>query len=209
MHYKKIKIKDTIVEFHNNWVGVETIIINGQIVSKKSSVWGAHHRFTLIEDGKEAKYVLTTKVGADFAVLLDLHRNGKTVEENIAVEHGGKPKWPSNKFKKEGIDKLNNYYVDDAIKELNKALEISADDPELYFYLACAYSVKEDLVEGFRNIYLAVKHNLYDKEEILDNDMLAFLRMNEAFEPFFASNYTAFDEQKLKEISKNTPDKEA
>ncbi len=43
MYYKKIKTEKNIIEFHNNWLGVETVIVNGQIVSKKTSLLGAHH----------------------------------------------------------------------------------------------------------------------------------------------------------------------
>ncbi len=32
---KKINIGETVFEFHNNWLGEETVIVDGQIVSKK------------------------------------------------------------------------------------------------------------------------------------------------------------------------------
>lgn len=80
MHYKKITLDNLIIEFHNNWLGQETVIVNGQIVSKKSSVWGAHHDFTLLENGHPANYILTTKVNASFEVFIDLRKNGKLVK---------------------------------------------------------------------------------------------------------------------------------
>ena len=193
MHYKKIKSGETIIEFHNNWLGEETIIINGQVVSKKSSIWGAHHHFSVIEEGHNVRYVLTTKLDMNMQVLLDLRRNGAMVQENIPVAYGGKPRKPKNVAKKKGIAELKEYDLDEAIKELSKAKDVDPDDPEIYFYLACAYSVKEDLAQAYAHIKLAVANKLQDTEMILNHDMLAFLRMHEGFEDFLNSNFTKFE----------------
>ena len=141
MQYQKLTSGNTIIEFHNNWLGEETVIINGQIVSKKSSFWGTHHRFNVMEDGHSVTYVLTTKVNGNMQVLLDLQRNGIMVQEDIHVMFGTMPKRPKNRPKKDGIVKLKEYDLNDAIDELNKGIDIDPDDPEIYFYLACAYSL--------------------------------------------------------------------
>ncbi|MEZ5042117.1 MAG: hypothetical protein R2828_19625 [Saprospiraceae bacterium] len=193
MQYQKITSGETIIEFHNNWMGEETVIINGQIVSKKSSVWGTHHHFTVIEKGHSVRYVLTTKVNSLMQVLLDLKRNGTIVHENIPVAYGTIPRKPENTAKKNGIAKLKAYELDEAIEALRLALDIDADDPEIYFYLACAYSVEERTLEGFESLKKAVEHKLQDTEIILNHDMLAFLRMHEAFETFLNSNFTTYD----------------
>lgn len=193
MHYQKIKSGATVIEFHNNWLGEETVIINGQVVSKKSSVWGTHHYFNVIEQGHNVRYVLTTKVNASMQVFLDLKRNGKVVEEDLPVLYGSKPRKPKNTAKREGISKLMEYELDEAIASLRLALDIDEDDPEIYFHMACAHSVQENTKEGFESLRLAVHHKLKNTEMILNHDMLAFLRMHDAFEGFFHSNFEKYD----------------
>ncbi|MFZ1456235.1 MAG: hypothetical protein WAT46_09365, partial [Saprospiraceae bacterium] len=61
MQYLKLKYEQTIIELHNNWLGEETVIVGGKIVSKKSSVVGINHHFSIHENGAKVNYVLTTK----------------------------------------------------------------------------------------------------------------------------------------------------
>lgn len=194
MQYQKIVSEDTTIEFHNNWLGEETVIVKGQIVSKKSSVWGIDHPFTVLEKGKEVKFVLTTKVDANMQVLLDLRRNKKLVVNDLPVKYGSLPK-SSNKAKQEGIQKLKAYQLKEALEDFQKALKENDEDPEIYFYLACAYSVLEQPLEGFESLAKAVEHNLQNTEMILNHDMLAFLRLHDAFEGFFESGFRKFDKK--------------
>lgn len=193
MHYQKITAGDIIIEFHNNWLGEETVIINGQVVSKKSSITGAHHPFTLLENGKEVKYVLTSKVDAALQVFLDLRRNQELIQENVPVKYGTGPKQPRNTFKQQGILYLKEYQMEKAAVTLKQAIEISPEDPEIFFHLACAYSVLEQTQEGFESLKKAVNLKLQNTESILNHDMLAFLRLHPAFEGFLQSNFTKFD----------------
>ena len=193
MQYKKIQHGEQIIEFHNNWLGEETVIVNGMVVSKKSSIWGTHHHFTLMEDGHPAKYILTTKVNAAMQVLLDLRRNGHLVQEDIVVNYGTMPKQPQNEAKLDGIKKLRQYDLAEAEAALLKALEFDVKDPEIYFHLACIYSVQEKTRQGFECLKNAVVNQLQDTEEILNHDLLAFLRMHPAFEEFLNSNFTIYD----------------
>jgi len=174
MHYKKIALERLIIEFHNNWLGKETVIVNGQIVSKKSSVWGTHHDFTLLEDGHPADYILTTKVNGAMQVFIDLRKNGKIIKENIPVMYGGEPMMPQNSFKQKGIQLVRSYDINEGIVALKKATKISPTDPEIYFHLACAYSIEEEVVEGFES-----------------------LRMDEEFEGFLSSNFTKYNKEKM------------
>ena len=197
MYYKKIKTDTITIEFHNNWLGEETVIVNGQIISKKSSVMGTHHDFTILENGHPVNYILTTKVNSNMQIFLDLRKNGKVIQEDIELKYGGKPKLPVNNFKIDGIAKLKNYDIEDGMLQLKKALEVSPEDPEIYFYLACGYSIKESVLEGFESLKMAVKYHLHDREAILNEDMLAYLRLNEEFENFLSSNFSEFDVKKL------------
>lgn len=197
MQYQKITLGDTIIEFHNNWLGEETVIINGQVMSKKSSIMGAHHPFTLLENGKEVNYVLTSKVDAGLQVFLDLRRDDVLVKENIPVSFGTKPKLPKNTIKQQGILELKSYQLQDAVNSLRQALRISPDDPEIYFHMACAHSVLEQTKEAFDCLKKAVSLKLHNSEAILNHDMLAYLRMHPAFEGFLQSNFTVYDEKLL------------
>jgi len=197
MYYKKIITNTITVEFHNNWLGEETVIVNRQIVSKKSSIMGTHHDFTILENGHQVNYILTTKVNENLQVFLDLRKNGKLIEEDIELKYGGMPKLPKNNFKTHGIAKLKDYYIEEGIIELKKALEVSPEDPEIYFYLACGYSIEEKTLKGFESLKMAVKYHLHDREAILNDDMLSYLRMNDEFENFLSTNFSEFDENKL------------
>ncbi|MFZ2900649.1 MAG: tetratricopeptide repeat protein [Saprospiraceae bacterium] len=193
MQYQKLNSGKTIIEFHNNWLGEETVIVNGQIVSKKYSILGIHHPFTVMEDGKKIRYVLISKLNG-IEVLLDLKRNGKTIHEDVPVRWGTSPQKPKNREKFDGIAKLNAYSLEEALELFEKALDIDPDDPEIHFHMACAYSVLEKPLEAFESLKLAVERGLSHTEAILNHDMLAFVRMNPAFEGFLDSNFTRYDE---------------
>jgi tetratricopeptide (TPR) repeat protein len=198
MQYQKIISKNTVIEFHNNWLGQETVIVNGQIVSKKSSMMGIHHNFTALEDGKQVRFVLTSKMDMNGSVLLDLRRNGKIAQKDIPVDFGFGPKETPNKAKQKGLTLLMNYDLEEALEEFKKALDVNPEDPEIYFHMACAYSVLEEPLEGFECLKKAVALRLPNNETILNHDMLAFLRMHEAFEGFLNSKFTKYDTKLLK-----------
>ncbi len=197
MQYQKLLVGDTIIEFHNNWLGEETVIVNGHLVSKKSSIWGTDHHFTLVEQGHHARYILTTKMNAGMQVLLDLRRNGELIQEDVIVKYGSRPMKPKNKAKKMGMAKLKEYELNEAIEEFKKALDFDVNDPDIYFHMACAYSILESPKDGFECIKTAVAKGLQDKEMILNHDMLAFLRIQDAFEDFLASGFINYDKNLL------------
>ncbi len=192
MQYQKITSGDILIEFHNNWLGEETVIANGHVVSKKSSVLGTHHYFTLMEGGHPNKYILTTKVNGAMQVLLDLRKNGILIAENVVVAYGTMPKAPVNTDKIKALEKLRQYDLSEALELFQKALEFDVKDPEIYFHMACIYSVQERTLEGFECLKKAVANQLQDQEMILNHDLLAFLRMNPAFEEFLNSNFTSY-----------------
>lgn len=197
MQYQKITSGDTTIEFHNNWLGEETVIVKGQVLSKKSSILGIDHQFSVLEKGKKVKFVLTTKLSTNGEVLLDLHRNGKLVINDLRVAYGFSPK-KTNKAKQEGIQKLKAYQLNEALDDFKKALKENDEDPEIYFHMACAYSVLEKPLEGFESLKKAVVNNLQDTEMILNHDMLAYLRLHDAFDGFFESGFMKYDKALLK-----------
>ncbi len=197
MYYKKLNLEGLIIEFHNNWLGEETIVVNGQTVSKKSSIMGTDHHFSVLENGSLARYVLTTKIDSSMAVYLDLCKNRNLILEDILVPMTSKSA-PLTHYKSTGLQKLKEYKIDEAIEDLNKALDKTPSDPELYFHLACAYSILERAKEGLDALQKAIEYNLNNRDMILSHDMLAYLRMHETFEAFYHSNYTVYDKNKIK-----------
>jgi len=189
MQYLKLKAGNTTIEFHNNWGGVETVIANGTQVTKLSSVMGAHHLFTIMEDGELVRYVLTSKVSPNMQVLIDLKRNGDFVHENVPLKLGSRP---INKYKKEGLKFLLKYDMKKALDSFTKAADIESKDPTIYFHMACAFSNLEDVEKGFFYLKKAVECNLPDHELILNHDMLAFLRMRSEFDAFIESGFTHY-----------------
>lgn len=193
MQYQKLTSGETIIEFHNNWQGEETVIVNGKIVSKKKSVWGTNHYFTVMEDGHQVRYILTTRVNDHMKIMLDLSKNGELIQDDIPVKYGSKPAEPHNKAKKDGLSKLNEYDLEEALQDFEKALKINPKDPDIYFHMACAYSILERTPEGFECLKNAVTYGLPDTEMILNHDMLAYLRMDPVFEDFLNSGFSKYE----------------
>lgn len=193
MHYIKLKSEGTIIEFHNNWLGEETVIVGGKMVSKKSSIMGANHFFTVVENGALVNYVLTSKVLDSFMnVGVDLIRNGQVIYANVPLSYGSKPKSPHEELKSKALAKLIAFEIPEALDLLKRAQQLEPDDYEIYFHLACAYSNLEDVENGYANLKLAVQHGMNDFEKILNHDMLAFLRLQDPFERFQESGFTEY-----------------
>lgn len=189
MQYQQLRVGNVVIEFHNNWLGVETVIVNGQVVSKKSSVWGIDHHFSLLEDGHNVTYVVTSKVTAEMTVMLDLRRNGELVHHNVKLNFnigGGAPK---NYAKTKGLKLLNEYDLEAALEQFQQALAKMPNDPEIYFHMACTFSIMENIEEAYDNIKKAIENNLTDREMIFNHDMLAFLRMHDGFQSFVDSGF--------------------
>jgi len=193
MQYAKVKSGNTLIELGNSWLGEESVYVGGQLVSKKSSFWGVHHHFTVLENGEEAKYVLSTKVGGSLQAYFDLRRNGVLIHEDVLIPMGYRPRKPRNLAKKKGLAYLSEYDLPHALEELKKALEIDPDDPEIYLGIACVYSVQEDADLAFEALRTAVDYQLPDPDRILDQDQLAFVRMHPAFPAFQESKYSRYE----------------
>ena len=97
------------------------------------------------------------------------------------------------KSKKQVVDAKFFLVLVDESEELHQALKIAPKDPEIYFHMACAYSVMENTEAGFEALQKAVEYGLPDTEMILNHDMLAFLRLQEAFEEVLNSGFTKYE----------------
>ncbi len=200
-----IVIDNKAIELHNNWLGVQSVVINKQIVSKKYAFAGTKHEFTLSEDGKDVPYCLTTKVSSKTHILranqivFDFIRDGEIIKENILINLVILQRKETNQHKVAGMKFLKEYEIKEAIRELDRALAIDGKDPHIYFYLACCYSVLEKTKDGFDNIKLAIENDLNDKELILNHELLAFIRMQDGFEVFMDANFSNYDSSSFEE----------
>lgn len=199
MSGKKINIGNNIIEIQNNWIGVQSILVNGKVVSKKFSFSGTNHYFSISEDSHEKKYTLTTKISSkkrplkSTQILIDLRCDGNIIKENLLIDFGTNQKKENNENKVAGIKLLKEYEIKNAIKTLKWGLDFDRNDPEIYFYLACCYSIEEKTKDAFECIKKAVENNLNDKEMILNHEMLAYIRIQDGFENFSNSNFTKYD----------------
>ena len=184
----RIVLENITIEVFNNWIGVQSILINNKVVSKKFSMTGCEHQFKLMESGRIANYILTTRTSSKTQilktnqVLIDLTRNGKKIQQNLLLNIGKTIEQSNNHSKAEGIKYLYEYEIDEAINSFKQGLVKDSSDGEIYFLLACCYSIEEDSIEGIRHLELAIKNNFLDIELILNHEMLAYVRMQEEFE---------------------------
>ena len=194
MYYARMTIDGNLIEFHNDVWGTERILVNRQEVSKKYSVFGTEHFFTIPGSDGIDRFVLKTSVSSGMMVMIDVMKNGvPVVVSQIATTSSG----TENKYKALGLKYLKQYKLSEAKEELEKAADVDAFDAEIPLYLACIYSLREDAPNGFRCIRKAVERKLSDQSVIESMDKLAYLRIHPAFEDFKASGYkeVIFDEE--------------
>ena len=196
MGLRKIKTKYSLIEFHNDWKGVETVYANHQVVAKKFVFTGADHKFKIYEKGIAQDYTLTSKLGVFGQKVIDLRRNGELLKKNLWVIFGTKNIEPNN-FKINGIKELNEYDTEEALELLTKGLAFDKRDPEIYFHMACCHSINENVTEGFECLRLAVAHKYNNHDMILEHDMLSFIRTHDGFEDFKKSKFTKYDKSLL------------
>ena len=82
-----ITLGETRIELHNSLFGKETIIVNGEIVSAKSSFSGTEHTFSVNEEGTVNQYKLTTGLNIN-GVAINLFKNDQAI-----IEAPNKSKW--------------------------------------------------------------------------------------------------------------------
>lgn len=104
------------------------------------------------------------------------------VERNRQVRRKRKPK--SNPFKLSGLKKYKDFDLEHAIEDLNKALLVDDTDSDIYFALACSYSLQENAEASYLNLQKAVNTGMKDLTKITSEDNLAFLRTHKDFEAF-------------------------
>ncbi len=81
MKFTTVYIGENKIEIFNNFLGVEKIKVNGEIVSQKFSFFGGEHDFTIKENGKNA----ACKVNFGFGLqgfVFNLYKDNKPIVES-------------------------------------------------------------------------------------------------------------------------------
>lgn len=78
MKFSTIQLGTNKIEIFNSYLGKETITVNGEIVSEKSSIRGGNHTFTLVENDRKVDCKITLGYGAN-GVVMDFYK------DNIAI----------------------------------------------------------------------------------------------------------------------------
>ncbi len=96
-----------------------------------------------------------------------------------------------NPYKKNGFKKYKEYDIEGAIDDLEEALKIDPNDKEIYFKLACGYSLMEEPEEALNYLHHAIHELGYkDFEKIESIDDLAYLRISPVFQAYKANGYS-------------------
>lgn len=96
-----------------------------------------------------------------------------------------------NPFKTSGIKRLDNFELDLAEVDLNRALELSPDDMDIHIALGRLYSIEENVNKSMFHISKAVRLGYTDFNHIRTADGFAFLRLSDKFEEFEESGFRA------------------
>lgn len=94
-----------------------------------------------------------------------------------------------NPFFDTGMKKYEDYDMEGAIQDFEKALEIGGSDPKVHFRLACAYSLIENKDKGFYHLSRSVETGLKNLDKIQSTDELAYLRIQDEFDDFKKNNF--------------------
>lgn len=78
MKYFTINLGENKIEIHNSIFGNETIKVNDKIVSDKFSIFGANHKFKIIENEREVECKIN--IGLSFqGVVFNLYKDEKPI----------------------------------------------------------------------------------------------------------------------------------
>ena len=90
---------------------------------------------------------------------------------------------------KKGIKSLSLGRYQEAIKWLDKVLDIDEQHKDAHYYLACCFSMLKEEENAFIHLSLAVKNGFNDFERISQDINLYFLRSQSTYEAFVKNGY--------------------
>lgn len=181
MWYHKFDIDNNVIVYSMSAFGPQIIEVNGKIIARKNqNKFPNTFILDIISNNEVCNQLRLVSKMDDNAgeILLDIYNNDNPIESNVKLQ-GGKFR---NKFKIEGISKLKDFDLNQALTSLKKGLTIVPYDSEIYFNLACVYSLQENIKDGVQSLELAIKYGFTDVNEIQTNDKLAYLRIQDEYE---------------------------
>lgn len=184
MSYHLFKIGQNRIVYQLNTFGKETIQLNNKTVLEgrlNQTGKSNNYKLELIDNDDMITTTITSSINQDSQIIVDCYQNEILTHSNVKLKRG---KF-KNKFKVDGLAKLEAFDLEAAIVSLHKALELIPYDGEIYFHLACAYSIQEKTKDGLECIRLAMENGFADKTLLMNHDKLAFLRMQDDFKSLF------------------------
>jgi len=166
-------------------------------VSMLLGVFDAFRLFNMSQENFDSKY--------NKAALRRAGRNGGRKEplsdrEQRRTRANAAPKRRkvrSNPYKASGIKKIANFELEDAVLDLENALKIDDQDPDIHYAMASAYSLLEKKDKAYEHLSLAVSYGYKDLDKILKDDNLAYLRIQSDFDEMKSSGFTRAKTAKL------------
>jgi len=102
-----------------------------------------------------------------------------------------------NPFKLSAKKKYEDFDLEEAIEDYEKALLLDPQDAEIHIDMAAGYSLLENKDKAYYHIKKAKELGWSKTGEILEKDDFAFIRIQKDFETFRASGYTAAETKTL------------
>jgi hypothetical protein len=81
MKFTTIYLGENKIEVFNSLLGIEKIIVNGEIVSRKFSIFGAEHYFTIKENDKNVECKIDFGFGIN-GIVFNLYKDNKPIVES-------------------------------------------------------------------------------------------------------------------------------
>jgi len=114
---------------------------------------------------------------------MEMERERYKYKKDILSKH------KSNPFVKSANTKFKEYDLEGALEDYKQAMTISPPTKEMYFNLACIYSLMEETDKSLVNLELAIDNGYKDLQNLGKVDELAFLRIQPEYEAFVINGH--------------------
>lgn len=181
MWHKVFNLENNIIVYSMSAFGPQIVEVNGQVVFKKNqNKYPNTFLLTVVSDSDQGNQVrLVSKMDDDSGdILLDLFHGEIQLASNTPLASG---KF-HNKPKNEGISQLKKYALDEAFSSLRDGLALVPLDAEIYFHLACIYSLQENAPDAIASLDSAFAYGYTDIQAVKTHDHLAYLRIQDAYD---------------------------
>ena len=197
------KHQETLIEYKRGG----KLFVNGELIISKPSLGAFSSNFTIEEAEEVANYRVYTRIDGTLGTTINISRNGEPLVSAKPMLLVGDFSTPDMQkllknsrlriLKNDGVKKLKEFDVKEALIDLKGALAIEATDADIHFALAKVYSILEQKALGFKHLRLAVKYDEKKLEESQSHEQLAYLRLQPTFAEYL-QNPTIFPSGEFK-----------